>query len=50
MVADAGTVVDELPPVDGDDGTLVYGYLGSRAIVGRVSPHEGRWSATFRRS
>lgn len=43
-----GVSAEKLPPVDGDDGTLVYGYLGKRPVIGRVSPKESRWSATFR--
>jgi hypothetical protein len=41
-------VGERLPPVDADDGTVVYGYLGMRPIVGRVSAGQARWSGTFR--
>ncbi len=45
--ADPG-VGERVPPIDADDGAVVYGYLGMRPIVGRVSTGQARWSGTFR--
>src|SRR5690349_16421475 len=45
--ADPGTG-ERVPPVDADDGAVVYGYLGRRPLVGRVTVGPARWSGTFR--
>ncbi len=49
VVADESVtaVVEKRPPKDDNDGTVVYGYLGKRAIRGRVSPKGAHWSGTF---
>jgi hypothetical protein len=37
-----------VPPLDADDGKLVYGYVGRRPIAGRLTVRPARWSGTFR--
>jgi hypothetical protein len=39
---------ERVPPLDADDGAVVYGYVGMRPITGRVTIGPARWSGTFR--